>query len=266
MRRLPSGTLSMRATTPATPTVCSWSGPGVSMLRVLGAEHDQHAVAGQRVVDELDRALLADRQRRQRVRVGDRVAQRQDRQPVRQPGGGSYVAAHRSVPRMGTERGCAGSHERQLDGEDPVLVGGGGRVRVHVGAERHDAAERAVLDLQLLVDAVVAALGVPLAGEDELAPADLQLDLVGVDPREVGAHHRARRVATRSRRRPRARSRRGGAGDRPRSRTSPNSSSISRRIRSKLAKRSRSWAIAARCYLKGSDPLTCARAEGVRPL
>ena len=27
---MPSGTLSMRATTPATPTVCSWSGPGSS--------------------------------------------------------------------------------------------------------------------------------------------------------------------------------------------------------------------------------------------
>ena len=46
----------------------SSSGPGVSRSGSLRADHHEHAVAGQHVVDELDRALLADRQRRQRVR------------------------------------------------------------------------------------------------------------------------------------------------------------------------------------------------------
>ena len=76
---------------------------------VLGAEHDEHPVAGQDVVDELDRALLADRQRRQRVRVGDRVAQRQDRELVGEAFGDLALdGAHRSVPRIWTVRGRAG--------------------------------------------------------------------------------------------------------------------------------------------------------------
>ena len=169
----PSGTLSMRATTPATPTVCSSSGPGVSRSGSLRAQHHQHAVAGQDVVDELDRAVLADRQRRQRVRVGDRVAQRQDRAAC--PGGRRELVvvrgAHRSVPRIGTVRGRAGRLQRQLDGQDPVLVGGVGGVGVDLGAERDDAPERPALDLELLVDAVVGALGLAVAGEHELAAA-----------------------------------------------------------------------------------------------
>ena len=51
---------------------------------VLRGDHDQHAVAGQHVVDELDRALLADRQRRERVRQGHGLAQRQDGQRGRE--------------------------------------------------------------------------------------------------------------------------------------------------------------------------------------
>ncbi len=48
----------------------------------------------QHVVDELDRALLADRQRRQRVGERDGVAQRQDRQ--RRPGSGGAPSATRA--------------------------------------------------------------------------------------------------------------------------------------------------------------------------
>jgi hypothetical protein len=54
--------------------------PGRLDLRVARSDHHQHPVAAQHVVDEADRALLADRQRRQGVGQRDRLAQRQDRQ------------------------------------------------------------------------------------------------------------------------------------------------------------------------------------------
>ena len=50
-----------------------------------------------------------------------------------------------------------GRGQRQLDGQDPVLVRRLGGVGVDVGAERDHAPERAVLDLELLVDALLAA-------------------------------------------------------------------------------------------------------------
>ena len=169
IRRLPSGTLSMRATTPATPTVCSWSGPGVSRSGSLRAEHHEHPVAGQHVVDELDRALLADRQRRQRVRVGDRVAERQDRErvgePVRRDARPRAAVASPSGPADRDGARARRPAQRQLDGQDPVLVGRLGGVGVDLGAERDDAPERAALDLELLVDAVVGRpFGLAVAG------------------------------------------------------------------------------------------------------
>jgi EAL domain-containing protein (putative c-di-GMP-specific phosphodiesterase class I) len=68
---------------------------------------------------------------------------------------------------------------------------------VDLRAERDHAPERPALDLELLVDAVVgrALLGLPVAREHELASAHLELDGVRVDPGEIGAHDRARRVA-----------------------------------------------------------------------
>ena len=57
---------------------------GLLELGLAAGDHDEHAVAGEHVVDELDRALLADRQRRQRVGERHRLAQRQDRQRRRQ--------------------------------------------------------------------------------------------------------------------------------------------------------------------------------------
>src|SRR4051794_14353770 len=59
-------------------------GPRLLELGVLRRDHDQHAVAGEDVVDELDRALLADRQRRQRVGQRHGLAQREDGQRLRQ--------------------------------------------------------------------------------------------------------------------------------------------------------------------------------------
>ena len=90
-----------------------------------------------------------------------------------------------------------GLRERQLDGQDSVLVGGVGGVGVDLRAERDHAPERAALDLQLLVDAIVGrrAFGLAVAGEHELAALDLQLHRVGVDAGQVGAHDRARRIA-----------------------------------------------------------------------
>ncbi len=59
-------------------------GTGLVQLGVLGGDHDEAAVAGEDVVDQLDRALLADRERGQRSRVGDHVAKRQDRERLGQ--------------------------------------------------------------------------------------------------------------------------------------------------------------------------------------
>ena len=55
--------------------------------------HRKHPVAGERVVDQLDRALLADGQRRERLREGHRVAQRQDRQRIGH--GRAHLRRHR---------------------------------------------------------------------------------------------------------------------------------------------------------------------------
>ncbi len=112
-------------------------GPGRLGLGLAAGDHHEHPVADQHVVDELDRALLPDRQRRQRVGVGDRVAQRENGELARQRDvcrGGLAVAAadvdHGSSPRwIGTLRVGAGWDDRELDGEDPVLVAGGWRRR-----------------------------------------------------------------------------------------------------------------------------------------
>src|SRR4029453_16202679 len=49
-------------------------------LLVLDRDEREHAVAGDDVVDELDRPLLADRERRHRLREDDGLLQRQDRE------------------------------------------------------------------------------------------------------------------------------------------------------------------------------------------
>ena len=59
-------------------------GPRLLVLGVAGGDHRQHPVGAEHVVDQLDRALLADRERGQRLGIGDGLAQRQDRQRVGQ--------------------------------------------------------------------------------------------------------------------------------------------------------------------------------------
>ena len=78
-RRVPSGTLSMRETTPTTPTSWRSCGPGSLELGITRGDHRQHPVGAEHIVDQFDRALLADRERRQRLGKGDGVTQRQDR-------------------------------------------------------------------------------------------------------------------------------------------------------------------------------------------
>ena len=60
--------------------VVELAGPRLLEVGVLAGDHHEPPVGGQDVVDQRDRARLADGQRRQRVREGDGVAQRQDRQ------------------------------------------------------------------------------------------------------------------------------------------------------------------------------------------
>ena len=250
---MPSGTLSMRATVPDDADPVELLGAAATSISgSRQATMREHAVAAEHVVDELDRALLADGERRQRVGERDGVAQREHGQhggqrraaPIAhllaaRPGRGD-LDHEASARRIGTVARALGRADRQLHREHAVLEGRLGGVGVDVGAERDDAAERPVLDLELLVDALLLGLGrAAVAGEDQLAAADLELDLGGADAGELGAHHRARRVGgvvDVDRRRERA----AAARRRPRPKTSPNSSSISRRMRSKLAKRSRS--------------------------
>ena len=150
-----------------------------------------------------------------------------------------HVVAARDLDRHAA-RARLRAGERQLDAEDAVGVGGARLVRDDLGAERDHAAERAEVDLELLVEAALGVVGAAMAGDDELAALDLERQLVRVDAGQLGLHDGARRVALvedvdGGEKPPRL------AGARPvRSKTSPKSSSISRRMRSKFANRSRS--------------------------
>ena len=69
---------------------------------------------------------------------------------------------------------CFRPGQRDLDLEDAVLIGGARLARDHLGAELDDAAEGAVLDLDLLVEPPGGRGGTALAGNQELAAADLE--------------------------------------------------------------------------------------------
>src|SRR5262249_4356099 len=92
-------------------------------------------------------------------------------------------------------RAALGRHERQLDAEHPVAVGGPRGVGDDIGAELDDAAERAEVDLELLVDALLGVCRPAVAGQHELAALDLEGQLVGIDARELGLDDRSRWVA-----------------------------------------------------------------------
>ncbi len=187
--------------------------PGLLELRVLRGDHDQHAVAGQHVVDELDGALLADRQRRERVRQRHALAQRQDRQHARHgalradldlaalaaAGDLDHGCSSTSSPRatsIGTLRErtsgrASGNSMRRMPSVYVARAWSG----IDLGAERDHAAERAEVDLELLVEAALGVVGAAMAGDDELAALDLERQLVGIDAGQLGLHDGARGVA-----------------------------------------------------------------------
>ena len=75
------------------------AGPGLVELGLPAQHEREHPVAAEHVVDELDRALLPDGERRQRVGEGDGVAQRQDRS--RAGSSGAVPSATSSPPAAG---------------------------------------------------------------------------------------------------------------------------------------------------------------------
>ena len=125
-------------------------GAGLVELGVAGGDQDERALAAEHVVDQLDRALLADRQRGQRVGIGDHVLQRQHRQRRRQRLAGALRGSpprgrrsrrpgsrRRLPPRHSASepRGSIGTRrvtlpgQRQLDPQDPVVVARAWRAR-----------------------------------------------------------------------------------------------------------------------------------------
>ncbi len=80
-------------------------GPGLLAGAVARRDHHQHAAAGEHVVDEPHRALLADRQRNQGLREGNALAQRQHRQRLGQD------RAHRRLGGLSPGRGDVDRHE-----------------------------------------------------------------------------------------------------------------------------------------------------------
>ena len=182
--------------------------PGFLGLRLLRGDHHQHPVAGEHVVDERDRALLADREREHRVREGDAVAQRQDRQRLRQLrlGRGRHgrrvcgspftvgtwmVIAPRSaraVPtaparRAGSRPGARRRRTRRSPRRPPR------RRRAPRRAGRGRARSRSAGRAARRPPG-----GAPLARDHELAAADLERHVGRVDRGEIDLDDRARRV------------------------------------------------------------------------
>ena len=140
---------------PHDPHVVELVRPGLVELRVARGDQREHPLAGQDLVDEPHRTRLPDRQRGERVRVDDRLLEREHGQR-RRDGLGAPLAnrllevrrldyfdrrpGHRDRPRsadqrwsIGTRRVAARRAERQLDPQDAVLVGGLRLLRDHVG-------------------------------------------------------------------------------------------------------------------------------------
>ena len=177
---------------------------GSSLSGVARGDHHQHPVATEHVVDELDRARLADRERGDRVGEGDRVAQRQDRQRLRHRHGAAQdvLGVERRLDDL--ERGRAlhqgrsigtrwvvapASRSGQFDGEDAVFVVGDGAARVDLDLQLDHAAEGTGGNLDLLVDAALGLLQDAAADDRELPAGDLDPDLGEVDAGEVDFDH-----------------------------------------------------------------------------
>ena len=117
---------------------------------VADGDEREHAVAGEHVVDQLDRALLADRERRHRVGEDDRLLERQDRDGVRQVRLG--LAHDRPVTTIETRsRPRRRRRDRQHDREQAAVVARRRARDVDVVGERDPALEGPVVELHLLV-------------------------------------------------------------------------------------------------------------------
>ena len=192
------------------PDVVQQLGAGRLDLGVLGRDERQQAVAGEDVVDQADRAFLADRQRDHRVREHDRVAQRQHRQRagdllLRVGDLGLFHGAHASssvvvIWILRSRRVAVDEREAHL--EDAGLVGRRRAVGVDVDHQAHATLEGPVVHLDLLVDAALAAREATLAADDDLAPLDEELDVVALHARELEAHDDLRASAPGRTRRP----------------------------------------------------------------
>ena len=177
---------------------------GLLDLGVARGDHHEHAVAGEHVVDQRDRALLPDRERGERFRERHAVPQREDLAAAGQRGrdgrlrglaiGGGDVDGHlwalRAVldrdpphglvgPASGIQpRGCRPRTTRWRRRPRPrrrTRRGGGrGRVRSR-SAGRGGRCRRSA----------------PLAGDQELPAADLERHVLDVDPGQLRLDDRA---------------------------------------------------------------------------
>ena len=181
------------------------SGPGFSISPSRDATIASIRLPLEHVVHELDRALLSDRQRRERLGERNAVAQRQDRQHRRacvgrhgdllRPLAGGGDLDHSPASSIGTVAAASlALEQRHLHHQDAVLVAGLGLLGHHVGAQLDAAPERPVLDLDLLEQPAPGLLRAPLARDQQLAPADLQRHVLDQHAGQVGLDHRPRRV------------------------------------------------------------------------
>ena len=205
MRSVPSGTFSMRATTPATPTryeVCRArilvlgsreatitsirSPPSTSLTSCF--ERSCPIASGISVSGKatLSRSgSTGSTSGRRLVATGtSSVSPFVDGMWMLTPG------PPRAHPRSAPRRVCSLARQRHLHLQHAVLVRRARLLRSDVGAELDDAAERAVLDLDLLVEAPARLVGAALAGDQQLAAADLERHVLDVDARELGLHDR----------------------------------------------------------------------------
>ena len=162
--------------------------------RVLRRHEGQHAVAGDDVVDELDRALLSDRERRHRLREDDGLLEREHRQRGRDLdvaleglGLGHVVAARRRPDR---DRHPSQSRRRGDDGqltiEQALIVDRAGPLRVDVHGQSDAALERSVLDLEQVVgEAALRVDPVAPPGDHESTLVDGDVHVGRVDPGEL---------------------------------------------------------------------------------
>ena len=119
-------------------------------LRVLDREEREHPLARDDVVDQLDRALLADRERRHRLGEDDGLLQRQDRQAHALGGGLAHVAL-RTTMTTAAPAGARSTTGRVTRGACPPRRRRS-QPRRRCPARAGSALEPAVLDLGLLVD------------------------------------------------------------------------------------------------------------------